>query len=209
MRASGPDKLATVIGSKMTNVDSKLVDFSCLCTFKVFGGNSMLTGLQPVKLALEICARYELEEQIRMLATEYKAFKYPLKLRSFGSIRLNHFESSALFEWLVEHAEERNLAVVGPKSLLLPTASDMIGIEVYSILLYTGEPSTLDMVIVCKAGNIDLHRFMFRSDSNVAVSVAKHLAIEAAGLAFRELNAASTSLRLQSLWKLASHEDPS
>eukprot|EP00977_Amphora_coffeiformis_P001908 scaffold362_cov176-Amphora_coffeaeformis.AAC.34 len=204
-KASGPDKLTTVVRCQAGIIESSLVEFAGKIIMNVRNGG--ISGLEAVKLSVDVSARYDLDLQIQMLRSEYKTFHVPLILRSFDNQRINHFAPSTLFCWLVDHAESRNLLVCGPQSILLPAPIiEMPGIESNCFLSDVGDHGMLEMTIVCRAKDIDLQRFMFRSGSNIAITIAKNLAIDAAGVALNELLAAATSLRLHSLWGLASHE---
>ena len=205
-KASGPDKLTTVVRSQAGIIESKLVEFAGKSVLNVRNGE--LSGSEAVKLSFDVFVRYDLDRQIQMLRSEYKIFHVPLILRSFENPRINHFAPSALFSWLVDQSESRNLLVCGPKSLLLPTVAEMPGIESNCFLSDVGGHEELEMTIVCRAKDVDLQRFMFRSGSNIAITIAKNLAIDAAGVALKELLAAATSLRLRSLWGLTLHESP-
>jgi len=203
-KASGSDKLTAVVRSQAGMIESGLVEFAGKSIMNVMNGG--ISGLEAVKLSFDVSARYDLDLQIQMLRSEYKIFHVPLMIGSFANKRINHFRASALFCWLLDQAESRNLLVCGPRSLLLPAPiMEMPGIE-SNCFLSDGDHDKLEMTVICRAKGIDLQRFMFRSGSNIAITIAKNLAIDAAGVAFKELLAAATSLRLHSLWGLASHE---
>lgn len=208
MRASGPDKLATTVLSTTGKIETKLIEFALMSAVNVFRRKGLMSGPEAVKLVFEVQKRYDLERQIQMLRSDYKAFRLPLILRSFGQPRIDRFATSVLFDWLVKHAEARGLFVCTSKCLLLPSALDMPGTQAFSLISDLGNQGELDVTIVCHAKGVDLQRFMFRPDSNVALTKAKSLAIDAAGVALCELYAASTSLRLHSLWNLVLHDAP-
>jgi hypothetical protein len=56
------------------------------------------------------------------------------------------------------------------------------------------------LYILCRTQGRDLYEFMFRDDSNVAVSLFSNIAIEAAGIAYSELRTAAFNLHRDSIW---------
>lgn len=203
MKSNGPDKLLSVVRSQVAFMESKMVEFTAMITMQVLRQCDLLPRSDAVNLMFDLIGRYDLARQIRMLRSDYKFFRVPLILKSFGNSNINHFEAPVLFSWLVAQSDSRDLCTCGSKSLVLSNEIDSAGVKAIAVLTDTGEADKMDLALFCYAKSVDLQQFMFRSDSNVAVTVAKNLAIEAAGLALDELIAASTSLRRNSLWSLA------
>ena len=56
------------------------------------------------------------------------------------------------------------------------------------------------MVILCRTQGRNLADFMFREKSNVAIRILDNIAVEAAGLAYKELRFCSQKLRKERLW---------
>lgn len=62
------------------------------------------------------------------------------------------------------------------------------------------EPTKLELLVLCRTQGKDLHSFMFREGSDVAISVLDNIAGEVAGLAYEELRTAAKDLRCTALW---------
>jgi hypothetical protein len=62
--------------------------------------------------------------------------------------------------------------------------------------------------ILSRTQGRNLRDFMFREGSDVAISIADNIAVEAAGLAFEEFRAASASLYRDALWSRVSLSSP-
>jgi hypothetical protein len=68
----------------------------------------------------------------------------------------------------------------------------------------------MQLVILCRTQGVDIADFIFREGSNVAVHILDSIAIDAAGLALRELHYVAECLLKDALWKtLASAASPS
>jgi hypothetical protein len=59
----------------------------------------------------------------------------------------------------------------------------------------------MELVILCRTQGRNLADFMFREDSNVAIHILDNIAIDAGGLALKELRYAAECLFIESLWK--------
>lgn len=73
-----------------------------------------------------------------------------------------------------------------------------------AICFLTKHPTDEDrmqLAILCRTQGRNLADFMFREGSNVAVHILDNIAIEAGGLALKELHYAAESLLKDSLWK--------
>lgn len=66
----------------------------------------------------------------------------------------------------------------------------------------------MELLILCRTQGKSLHTFMFRKGSSVAISILDNIAVEVAELAYQELRAAATDLRLSSLWTKVSKMAP-
>lgn len=205
MKASGPDKLTSVLRSSST-LEVMLVNFAGMYIEQAMRKTKALSGVEAMTLSLDILKRYDLDRQIEMLRSEYMVFQAPLILQSFRNPMIDHFTAPSLFAWLAANADTRDLLLCGPRCLLLPSEVEVSRAHAFCLLSDSDISGRLELTILCRAKGVDLHRFMFRQDSNVAVTIAKNIAIEAAGIALNELIAASTSLRLRTLWGLASNE---
>jgi hypothetical protein len=62
----------------------------------------------------------------------------------------------------------------------------------------------MKLVILCRTQGTNLNEYVIREDSKLAFSISDSIAIEAAGLAFKELRVAAQNLRKESLWALMS-----
>jgi hypothetical protein len=205
MKASGPDKLTSVLRSSST-LEATLVNFAGMYIERTMRKTKALSGIEAVTLSLDILKRYDLDHQIEMLRSEYMVFQAPLILQSFRNPMIDHFTGPSLFSWLVENAGTRDLFLCGARCLLLPSEVEIGRAHAFCLLSDTDIAGRLELTILCRGKGVDLQRYMFRQDSNVAVTIAKNLAIESAGIALNELVAAATSLRLHTLWGLASNE---
>lgn len=68
----------------------------------------------------------------------------------------------------------------------------------------------LRLSILSRSQGKDLHGFVFKPGSIVAMTIMAHIAVEAATLVYEELRFASVSLRQKSIWTLlSSHQTPS
>lgn len=59
----------------------------------------------------------------------------------------------------------------------------------------------MELIILCRTQGRNLSDFMFREDSNVAIHILDNIAIDAAGLALKELHYAAECLFMERLWK--------
>ena len=66
------------------------------------------------------------------------------------------------------------------------------------------EDKLMKLVILCRTQGRDLAEFMFREGSNIAIHILDNIAVEAAGLALKELRVVAERLRKDYLWKLFS-----
>lgn len=59
----------------------------------------------------------------------------------------------------------------------------------------------MQLVILCRTQGRNLSDFMFRENSNIAIHILDNIALEAAGLAYKELKFVSEKLLKDALWK--------
>ena len=206
-RANGPDKLATVVWPTASAVESRLVEFACSEAMKGFEEKNAVLGLEFVKLMRDFEEHYDLSYQVYMLRSEYHVFSKQLILKSFRSPLIDHFASSALFHWLLDNSKNYGGLACGTKYVLLSDMVEVDGACALCVLSDVADRGTMKMSLLCRA-SVDILQYSFQPESYLAITVADQLAIKAAGLAYNALLAASTSLRLRSLWGLASHEAP-
>jgi hypothetical protein len=62
----------------------------------------------------------------------------------------------------------------------------------------------MKLVVLCRTQGTNLNEYVIREDSKLAFSISDSIAIEAAGIAFKELRVAAQNLRKESLWALLS-----
>ena len=68
------------------------------------------------------------------------------------------------------------------------------------LILHTRDAAKMTIVILCRTQGRNLSDFMFREKSNVAIRILDNIAVEAAGLAYKELRFCSEKLRKEKLW---------
>jgi hypothetical protein len=59
----------------------------------------------------------------------------------------------------------------------------------------------MKLIILCRTQGLNLADFMFRERSNIAIHILDNIAIEASGLALKELHFVSECMLKDSLWK--------
>lgn len=70
------------------------------------------------------------------------------------------------------------------------------------------EPDKLELLVLCRTQGKDLHSYMFKGGSNVAISVLNNILVEVADLAYEALRAAAKDLRRTALWAKVSKMAP-
>jgi hypothetical protein len=171
-----------------------------------------MTREEALKLAVFMADRYDLQQQMRMLKSQYKIVRAPLILSSYRDQLINKFAGPGqpLFDWMVENAELRGLTLCGQNGVSFRRDIIVRGTRSICFLVRDKRHSTaLSIILVCRTHGRDLSEFMFRQGSNVGITVANGIATEGAGLVYTELRAAAISLNHDALWKtLSSRRGP-
>ena len=107
-----------------------------------------------------------------------------------------------MYNWLTSHIDVVNLINCGSSGLCLKKIVRMKSTQ--SICFLKFDETTLGnmcLYILCRTQGRDLFEYMFRDGSNVAVSLFRSIAIEAAGILYAELRSAAFNLRRDKVWK--------
>ena len=149
--------------------------------------------------------RYTFAQQRKTLRSAYKCFRAPIVLKSFGDSFISKYDGPTLFSWLKNNLKGRTLVLCGPSGLFLKREVIVQGTRSTCVLtMDASSPERMHLVVLCRSADKDLHEFMFRDGSNVAISIVDNIAVECAQLAFEELHQAARLLDRDRLWDLVS-----
>lgn len=149
-----------------------------------------------------LMSKYSLRQQRIMLRSNYKCFGARIVLDSYESSVISRYDSLTLFRWLSENCANQSMILCGQGGLCFKREVVVAGTS--SVCFLTPDSDSIDslwLVILCRTQGKDLYDFMFRENSNVAISVVDNIAVECAGLAYQELQLAARTIQRDSLWK--------
>lgn len=126
-------------------------------------------------------------------------------LRSYSDGLIDLFDGPTLFGWLSSNSAKRDLIDCGKRGLCFKREI-VVGVTLSMCFLSSDDqnPGKMKLDILCRTQGKDLHEFMFRQGSNIAISILGNIATKAAGLAYKELRFAAVSLQKEKLWALVS-----
>jgi hypothetical protein len=207
--ATGMDKLATDL-RKTLPLESMVFDYVAWVVERALKSvDGKLEYSEAHQLVRELITSHSLVRQLRVMKSNYKAFETNIILKSYRNRLIDMHEGPLLFQWLVSHSKERNVILTGPGGLCFKREVIVQGTQ--SICFLTCDGSVKDKMkiqILSRTQGRNLRDFMFREGSDVAISIADNIAVEAAGLAFEEFRAASASLYRDALWSRVSLSSP-
>jgi len=191
--AAGSD----IVAEGMFSHDIESVLFDCIAS-----GPPVLDddGVAMLK-ALE--TQYSLPRQLRNTNSRFKIFSLTIRLASYRHSLINIY-SEKLFGWLVQNRHQVGMATAGSSALIFQT--DMVVKGTHSTIILTNassEKQALRLLLICRTNGKDINEYFFPPNQNVAITVATSIAIESAGVIYKELVVAATRLHLESLWNKA------
>jgi hypothetical protein len=154
-----------------------------------------------LKLLQDLIFHRALADQRLVLRSSFRAFSTKIVLSSFCDPSLSRYDASTLFKWLSSTSNNRQMLRCGEKGLCFKTEILVNGTT--SICFITHDPTSTDslgLVILCRTQGRNLYEFMFRPGSQIAISIIDNIALEGAGLAYRELRIAARLLYRDNLW---------
>jgi hypothetical protein len=201
--AAALDKLATDVHSHIS-LPGSLVDHACSMierTLKSLDG--MLQFSDTICLLRQLIKKYPLRSAMS-LKSNYKCYEANIILRSYKNKLIDQYDGPTLFNWLSANFQKRKLLNCGTG--LCFTREIVVRITHSRCFLCCDDSNlhNMKLVVLCRTQGTNLNEYVIREDSKLAFSISDSIAIEAAGIAFKELRVAAQNLRKESLWALLS-----
>ena len=131
-----------------------------------------------------------------------KCYKATIVLASYTDPIIDSYNGIELYNWLSSNVERTNLINCGLSGLCLKKVISVNGTQSICFLKFDEKKlGNMCLYILCRTQGKDLYDYMFRDGSNVAVSLFGNIAIEAAGIAYAELQVAAFNLHRDNVWK--------
>lgn len=142
---------------------------------------------------------------LSILSIHEKCYKAAIVLRSYNDRLVDLYDGPTLFQWLSSNLARKNIIKCGASGLCFKREI-VVGVTQSICFLSCNDliPKEMRLDILCRTQGKDLNEFTFRQGSNIAISILGNIAIEAAGLAYKELHDAAASLHKEKLWALLS-----
>jgi hypothetical protein len=206
--SAGTDKLSTELHASV-NLEGLIFDHAASTVERsVKSVDGDLNRKEAFRFARRLIARYPIRRMMK-LRSSYKCYEATIVLKSYGDKLIDKYDGPTLFGWLLSHAKERDLLHCGPGGLCFKQEIVARGTQSMCFLACDNvSDDKMVLVVVCRTNGRDIHEWMFREGSDVAISILDNIAVEFAGLAFAELHSAATSLHRHALWRLLSHIAP-
>lgn len=207
--ASGSDILACKLAN-LLKLETVIFDHAASVAERAMKSvNGELSYGEVLCLTRDLIAEYSLTQQRLILRSNYKCFLAKIALRSYKDALISKYNGPVLFQWLCSNIVGRTVLICGDEGLCFK--KEIVVRGTHSICFLTLDPTsieTLCLVVLCRTQGRNLHEYMFRDGSHVAISVVDNIAVECAQLAFDELRLAARILHRDNLWFQLSHGEP-
>jgi hypothetical protein len=199
--ATGMDILL-LHSKKMLRLDKALFDHAASVAERALKSvDGPIDCEDALKLLQDLIFHRALADQRLVLRSSFRAFSTKIILASFCDPALSKYDASTLFKWLSSTCNNINILRCGEYGLCFKKEILVNGtISLCSIIHDPSSTESLGLIILCRTQGRNLHEFMFRPGSKIAIPIIDNIAVEAAGLAYRELRMAARLLYRDNLW---------
>ena len=203
--AAGTDLLSCSLRSTL-NLRKALFDHAAATAERAMKSiNGDLQYSEVLSLVRDLITMYSLRQQRKLLRSNYKCFSTTIVLKSYRDPMISGYDAPSLFRWIQSKCLGRTVISCGPAGVCFKR--EVIVGSTHSVCFLAPDPNATDrlrLIILCRTQGRNLHDFMFREDSNAAISIVDNIAVECAGLAYGELHFAATNMYRDRIWNRVS-----